>query len=76
MFFPLGLTITLVFFVIDVFLFLAMETKMLYMMMVELRLSVVGSLFFKLKEKKIERRWGSGGQWNIWRRLFEAGLIL
>lgn len=49
-FFPLGLTITLLFLVFD-FSFLALEPKMLYVIIVEFPLSVEGSLFFKLKKK-------------------------
>lgn len=44
--------IILAFLVFEVFsvCFLAMESKMLYMIMVEFAVSVEGSLFFKLKQ--------------------------
>lgn len=56
MFFPLGLTITLVVLVFDDFSFLAMEPKMLYMTVADFPLSVEGSLFFKLKRNAFECR--------------------
>lgn len=52
-FFPLGLTITLVFLVFEFFSFLAMKPKVLYVIMIELPLKCVRQPVFQIEKKNL-----------------------